>query len=95
MDDEEEHDEKVAEKVKAAEETTAAFSDSNFRARRERAAANPDALGDVNPSESPVAAAVPAAVSKADLLTLEERVSRIERILDANNIGEDGWLNEG
>ena len=82
--------------MKAAEETTAAFRRLKFsREERERAAANPDALGDVNPSESPVAAAVPAAVSKADLLTLEERVSRIERILDANNIGEDGWLNEG
>ena len=42
-----------------------------------------------------MAAAVPAAVSKADLLTLEERVSRIERILNAHNMGEDQWLNEG
>lgn len=52
-------------------------------------------FGDVTPSEGPVAAAVPAAVSRQDLLTLEERVARIERILNSHNMGDELRLNEG
>jgi hypothetical protein len=51
--------------VKAAEETTAAFRRLKFsRKERARAAANPDALGDVEPSDGQVTAAVPVAVSR-------------------------------
>jgi hypothetical protein len=77
-------------------ERVTAFARLAFsRKERAKAARHPDVLGDVQPSDGPVAAAVPAAVSRQDLLTLEERVSRIERILIAHNIGEDQWLNEG
>lgn len=93
-----EHNEvEAAVKVEAARvERVTAFARLAFsRKERAKAARHPDVLGDVQPSDGPVAAAVPAAVSRQDLLTLEERVSRIERILIAHNIGEDQWLNEG
>ena len=39
--------------------------------------------------------ASPAAATRRDLLTLEERVTRVERILNSNNLTEEQWLNEG
>ena len=43
----------------------------------------------------PKAVGSPAAATQSDLLTLEERVSRVERILNSNNLTEEQWLNEG
>ena len=78
-------------------ERTAAFERLKFmRAERDAQASNPSAPGYVNPSEGEgVVAASPAAATRRDLLTLEERVTRVERILNSNNLTEEQWLNEG
>ena len=50
----------------------------------------------VAPSNAPVPVATPAPATRADLLTLEDRVRRLETILENHGIGtEDGWLREG
>ena len=47
------------------------------------------------PSRAPVPVATLAA-SKAELLTLEDRVKRLEQVLENHGIGvEDQWLREG
>ena len=79
-------------------ERAAAFERLKFmRKEREAQASNPSAPGyKLSPSEGEgVVAASPAAATQSDLLTLEERVSRVERILNSNNLTEEQWLNEG
>ena len=82
------HDERVA------EETAQAFRALNFQ-RREAAKAAAGGQSSILPGAAPVPAATPAPVSRADLLTLEERVARLEKLLADRGIGEDQWLNEG
>ena len=80
------------------QERAAAFERLKFmRKEREAQASNPSAPGyKLSPSEGEgVVAASPAAATQSDLLTLEERVSRVERILNSNNLTEEQWLNEG
>ena len=80
------------------QERAAAFERLKFmREEREAQASNPSAPGyKLSPSEGAgVVAASPAVATHADLLTLEERVSRVERILNSNNLTEEQWLNEG
>ena len=79
------------------QERAAAFERLKFMREREAQASNPSAPGyKLGPSEGRgVVAASPAAATQSDLLTLEERVSRVERILNSNNLTEEQWLNEG
>jgi thiol-disulfide isomerase/thioredoxin len=91
-----EHDAKVK------EETAQAFRALEFR-RNERKKAMSETLPlgpysavSVAPSSAPVPTATPAPATRADLLTLEDRVRRLETILENHGIGvEDGWLREG
>ena len=80
------------------QERAAAFERLKFmRKEREAQASNPSAPGyKLSPSEGAgVVAASPAVATQSDLLTLEERVARVERILNSNNLTEEQWLNEG
>ena len=86
------HDERVA------EEAAQAFRALKFqREEAANAAANAAAgkQSSIFPGAAPVPSATPAPVSRADLLTLEERVARLEKLLADRGIGEDQWLNEG
>jgi thiol-disulfide isomerase/thioredoxin len=92
-----EHDKKVD------EERAQAFRSLEFRRKEERKqdkfmAVKPlgpySAIG-LAPSRAPVPVATLAA-SKAELLTLEDRVKRLEQVLENHGIGlEDQWLREG
>ena len=91
-----EHDAKVR------EETAQAFRALEFRrTERKKAMSETLPLGpysavSVAPSSAPVPTATPAPATRADLLTLEDRVRRLETILENHGIGtEDGWLREG
>jgi hypothetical protein len=91
-----EHDAKVK------EETAQAFRALEFRrTERKKAMSSTVPLGpysavSVAPSSAPVPTATPAPATRADLLTLEDRVRRLETILENHGIGvEDGWLREG
>ena len=64
--------------MKAAEAFASAAFSSN---ETEFAASNPEVRGEVLPSTTPVMMAKPASVDEQYLLTLEERVARIERVL--------------
>ena len=77
-----------------AEETAQAIRALNFQ-RKEAAKAAAGGQSSILPGAAPVPAATPAPVSRADLLTLEERVARLEKLLADRGIGEDQWLNEG
>ena len=80
------------------------FERSRFDATRKNEAARasnikplgPYSAVSVAPSNAPVPVATPAPATRADLLTLEDRVRRLETILENHGIGtEDGWLREG
>ena len=91
--------------AKARAETAQAFRALAFRREEKneaaRTTANVKPLGpysavSVAPSNAPVPVATPAPATRADLLTLEDRVRRLETILENHGIGtEDGWLREG
>ena len=91
--------------AKARAETAQAFRALAFRRNEKneaaRTTANVKPLGpysavSVAPSNAPVPVATPAPATRADLLTLEDRVRRLETILENHGIGtEDGWLREG
>ena len=99
-----EHNQRIIDEAKAlaeqkiteAEARRLAFRRLKFsREELAVAAANPETIGTVQPSKGVIPSATKAEVLQKDLLTLEERVKRIERILDENNLSENGWLNEG
>ena len=91
--------------AKVRAETAQAFRALEFRRNEKneaaRTTANVKPLGpysavSVAPSNAPVPVATPAPATRADLLTLEDRVRRLETILENHGIGaEDGWLREG
>ena len=91
--------------AKVRAETAQAFRALAFRRNEKneaaRTTANVKPLGpysavSVAPSNAPVPVATPAPATRADLLTLEDRVRRLETILENHGIGtEDGWLREG
>ena len=88
--------------AKVREETAQAFLALEFRRKEARQAARenrplgPYSAVSVAPSSAPVPMATPAPATRADLLTLEDRVRRLETILENHGIGvEDGWLREG
>ena len=90
--------------AKVREETAQAFLALEFRRKEARKAASsrenkplgPYSAVSVAPSSAPVPVATPAPATRADLLTLEDRVRRLETILRNHCIGaEDEWLREG
>ena len=80
-----------------ARRASLAASTAAAAAEAANAAANAAAgrQSSIFPGAAPVPSATPAPVSRADLLTLEERVARLEKLLADRGIGEDQWLNEG
>ena len=91
-------------RLKVREETAQAFLALEFRRKEARKAASsrenkplgPYSAVSVAPSSAPVPVATPAPATRADLLTLEDRVRRLETILRNHCIGaEDEWLREG
>jgi thiol-disulfide isomerase/thioredoxin len=88
--------------AKVKEETAQAFRALEFRRaemneRRGSKPEGPYSTVSIPPSVAPVPVATPATATRDDLLTLEDRVRRLEQILENHGIGVDSsmWLREG